>query len=138
MSSLRNIARRLVPQPLWTKLRLMRIRRGIAKYPARDVTHTYGGVPLKVHLADPLGAGWYDHDWDELPELAFLSRSGRLGHAARVFDLGAHQGVVALMLGNIVGPQGGVIALEANEHNARVAERNRLLNNAQQITVLHA
>ena len=45
--------------------------------------------------------------------------------AHRVFDLGAHQGVVALMLSRVVGPEGLVVAVEANSSQPRVAERNR-------------
>jgi tRNA A58 N-methylase Trm61 len=54
----------------------------------------------------------------------------RLKAGARVFDLGAHQAVVALMLSQLVGHEGEVIALEAERHNFEVAERNRKLNAA--------
>ena len=60
-----------------------------------------------------MGAGWYDHDWPELPEIALLKQHG-LRPGARVFDIGAHQGVVALMLSKTVGPEGFVLAVEAS------------------------
>jgi FkbM family methyltransferase len=81
--------------------------------------------------------GWYDRDWAELPEIA-LARRFRLRPAARVFDLGAHHGIVALMLARIVGPLGQVIAVEASPHNAALCSRNRDLNDAQQLTVVQA
>jgi FkbM family methyltransferase len=84
-----------------------------------------------------MAEGWYDHDGPELPEIAFLRRH-RLKAGARVFDLGAHQCVVALMLADAVGPSGSVIALEAMSHNAAIGKRNKELNGAHQLHVLHA
>ncbi|MSU36865.1 MAG: hypothetical protein EXS36_17560 [Pedosphaera sp.] len=79
----------------------------VRNYPRRVVSHTYAGIPLKVELADGMGEGWYDHDWETLPELDVLGR-GRLKPGARVFDFGAHQGVVGMILGHRVGPRGQV------------------------------
>jgi FkbM family methyltransferase len=88
-------------------------------------------------IGDDLAAGWYDHDWPEPPELSiFKGRSLRPG--ARVFDLGAHQGVVALMLERAVQPEGEVVAVELTEHNARVAVENVRLNAPTNVTVVHA
>lgn len=134
---IKAIAQRLVPPRIWTGLRLWKLRRSLARYPARKVRHTYGGISLEIQLMDGLGAGWYDHDWPELPEIALL-KLHKLRRGARVFDLGAHQGVVALMLANIVGADGQVVAVEANPHNVRVAELNRGLNQATQLHVIHA
>jgi FkbM family methyltransferase len=134
---IKDLARRLLPPRIWTGLRLWKLRRGLASFPARRVRHTYGGVPLEIQLIDGLGAGWYDRDWPELPEIALLKRY-RLKPGARVFDLGAHQGVVALMLANVVGPEGQVVAVEASPHNVRVAEINRELNRATWLHVVHA
>jgi FkbM family methyltransferase len=133
----KNLAKSLLPAQVWTRLRLLRLRRSVAAFQARNVQHVYGGVPLTIHLADPLGQGWYDRDWPVLPEIALL-RQHQLKPGARVFDLGAHQCVVALMLADAVGPAGAVIALEANAHNAAVAQRNKELNHAAQLQILHA
>jgi FkbM family methyltransferase len=110
----------------------------IAGYPARDVTHTYGAHELHVRLADPLAEGWYDQDWQEPRALGFLRERGVLVAGARVFDLGAHQAVIALMLAREVGDRGQVVAVEAEPHNARVALANRELNGAENLVVLHA
>jgi hypothetical protein len=107
------------------------------RYRPRVVCHQYGGTPLRVHLADPLAEGWYDHDWPVLPDVEGLLQHD-LGPGCCVFDLGAHQGVVALMLAHIVGPSGRVIAVEANPHNVTQAKRNRDLNGASWLTVTHA
>ena len=115
----------------------MNLRRKIRRYEARQVCHDYGGVPLTVYLADELSELYYDYDWLELPEIAFLRRH-KLKLGARVFELGAHQCVVALMLSNVVGPEGLVVAVEANLHNVTVGQKNRDFNRAEQLHVLHA
>jgi FkbM family methyltransferase len=101
------------------------------------VEHTFGGGSLKVYLSDPVSQVWYDHDEPELPEIANL-RKTRLRPGARVFDIGAHQGVVALMLAREVGVSGKVVALEPNPHNATAARKNRELNGMPQLEVVQA
>jgi tRNA A58 N-methylase Trm61 len=80
---------------------------------------------------------WYDKDWDLPPEMAFLAGHG-LDQGALVFDLGAHQCLIAMMLAKQVGPQGHVVAVEANRHNVSVARRNVALNRVDNVTVTHA
>jgi FkbM family methyltransferase len=134
---LKGMMRAVVPPRLWTALRLARLNHSIRSYAARQVRHTYGGFTLDVWLSDPLAAGWYDHDWDEMPEISLL-RGRRLRTGARVFDLGAHQGIVALVLAKVVGPTGAVVAVEANRHNAEAARRNRAINHLRQLTIVEA
>jgi FkbM family methyltransferase len=121
---------------LWARLHILRLRYSILAYKRRRVTHTFGAFPLIIELRDPLGAGWYDRDWPELPEFRFLDEHGRLAKA-RVFDLGAHQGVVAIILSRYVGRGGSVLAVEANVHNADAARCNAELNHAENCTILH-
>ena len=135
--TVKALARNIVPTAIWTQLRRFRIRWDVSTFKVRRVRHNYGGFPLEISLEDGLGAGWYDHDWPELPEISLL-RKHKLRPGARVFDLGAHQGVVALMLARLVGSEGAVIGVEACPHNAQVAERNRALNAAGSMRVLHA
>ncbi|MDO8431590.1 MAG: FkbM family methyltransferase [Candidatus Binatus sp.] len=136
-STVKALAKNSLPRPLWKLLRLARVWSSTHLFPERIVKHTYGGFPLSVWLADPLAQGWYDHEWPELAEIALLRR-GRLKTGARVFDLGAHQCVVAMMMARIVGESGQVIALEANRHNAEIGERNRELNGITQLKVIAA
>jgi FkbM family methyltransferase len=131
---LKELARRVAPRWLWRRLRAWRLRHQLAAFRPRTVEHTYAGIPLKVHLADPLAAGWYDRDWGPLPEIDLL-RGGALAAGARVFDLGAHQGIVAMLLAKAVGPTGQVVAVEAHPHNARLCKLNRDLNGLGQICV---
>ena len=134
---LKQCVKDVMPATWWTRLRLRRLRRSIITFQPREARHEYGGLPLTIHLADPLGQGWYDRDWPPLPEIVLLRRH-QLKPGARVFDLGAHQCVVALMLADAVGPQGQVVALEANAHNAAAGQRNKELNRAEQLLVLNA
>jgi FkbM family methyltransferase len=137
ISVLRGHVLGLPPGPLAGRLRSWKLRRLVGGYPPRVVSHDYGGRRLQVYVSDPLAEGWYDHDWAELPEIAAL-RGATLRPGARVFDAGAHQGVVAAMLAREVGPSGQIVAVEPNPHNAAAARRNRDLNQLSQIEVLQA
>jgi FkbM family methyltransferase len=101
------------------------------------VRHTYGGHEFEVYIADTLARGWYDHDWNQLGEIDMLGanslRAGRL-----VFDLGAHQNVVAMMWAKEVGPAGTVVAVEGSRHNFEVGRRNVILNGFSNIITLRA
>lgn len=138
MSWLRRAASALLPGAVAEPLRRLLRRLAVARFRAYDARHRYGGQSFVVHIADPLARGWYDHDWDLGSEIALLQRRGRLQPGARVFDVGAHQGVVALMLAGIVGPAGQVVAVEAVAHNARVATRNAAVNGFAQLLVVQA
>ncbi len=134
----RVLARRFVPHPLYRLYRRRKIARQRAGYSERVVEHTYHGYRLRVALPDPVAAGWYDRDWPLQTELQFLTERGVLGAGARVFELGAHQGLVALILARIVGDGGHVLAVEAEEANAAAAERNARLNGAENVQLIHA
>jgi FkbM family methyltransferase len=137
-SGAKAIARRVLPPSLYRRYRRHKVASLIAEYPPRLVSHDYGGHRLQIELADPLAEGWYDHDWEEPKAIGFLRERGFLPRGATVLDVGAHQAVIALMLARGVGPTGRVVAIEAEPHNARMAERNRELNGAENLTVLHA
>jgi FkbM family methyltransferase len=127
----------MLPPPVLGWLRAWRVRQIVTTYTPRIAEHRYGDSPLRVHLGDPLGEAWYDHDWAQLPEILEL-RGRTLRPGARVFDIGAHHGVVAMMLAREVGSSGHVLAVEANPHNAAVARRNRDLNQMTQLDILEA
>jgi FkbM family methyltransferase len=135
--ALKEIVRRFVPSPIWARARRIMLKRRVRRYPRRIVAHQYGRRDLRVLLADELAAGWYDRDWPVPPELSLFE--GRSLHpGARVFDLGAHQAVVALMLEGAVRPGGEVLAVELNEHNVWVAAENVRLNEPAAVSVIHA
>jgi FkbM family methyltransferase len=106
-------------------------------FEARTVRHQYGPVQLTLHIGDPNGAAWYDTEWPDVPELKFLPRY-QTRPGATVFDLGAHQGVYALMLADAVRPRGRVIAVEANRFNVDVVRANCRLNKVRNVKSVHA
>jgi FkbM family methyltransferase len=136
MRKMKQVLKAIIPNPLWYRLRLLRLNFTQASYTRRRVRHAYGGYELEVELIDPMGAGWYDHDWPELHEIALLKQHA-LQPGARVFDIGAHQCVVAMMLAKTVGPQGFVLAVEASPENYNAGEQNRKLNDIENCQILH-
>ena len=127
----------ILPRSAYCRIRRAYDDQRRAKYPTKCVRHNYGGFDLEIFLGDALGQGWYDADWNELPEITILRRHG-LGSGSRVFNFGAHQCVVALMLARIVGPEGLVVAVEPEPANVAIAERNKELNRAENLTIIKA
>lgn len=99
--------------------------------------HVYGGHMFSVAIEDWMAKEWYGDDFDAPKEFALLSGRG-LKSGGLVFDLGAHQGVVAMLLANEIGPGGRVIAVEASLRNAELARRNAAMNGMTNIDVIHA
>jgi FkbM family methyltransferase len=132
----KDLAERLLPASWLRALRVWKFRWERRRYGERLVEHTYAGDPFKVVIASSYGER-YDRDWPELAEIAML-REGRLRPGARVFDLGASYGVIAMMLASVVGPEGQVIALEAHPADLELAQRNRDLNRLWHLDCLHA
>lgn len=133
----KQLAKSILPAWMWGALRSGRLRLEQKRFRRRVVQHRYLGVPLRVLIADPVGQGWYDHDCDVMRDVELLRRS-RLRRGARVFDLGAHQGVVALVMAEAVGAEGQVVAVEADAFSAEIARENAALNDARQVEVVHA
>ena len=106
------------------------------RYRRRVVEHSYGGYPLKVEIRLPYGE-IYDQDWPLLEEVALLRRH-RLREGARVLNLGANHGVIAMLLAEIVGPTGQVVAVEADDWLAEGARDNARVNGLDQLICLHA
>jgi FkbM family methyltransferase len=131
-----SAAERVLPAPIMRRARVAKFDRERRRYPARIVEHEYAGVRRRVLIAAPYDER-YDYDWPELQEMAWLKRHG-LRPGARVFDLGASSGVVAMILADTVGPDGQVIALEAHPGDIPTIARNRELNGLDQIEPLHA
>lgn len=110
-------------------------RRHLAHFERRIVEHQFGSLRLKAVIADHFAELWYDSDCLEPSWLLFLKQHA-LKPGTRVFDLGAHQAIVALLIADAVSPGGHVVAVEANPHNADVAAQNVKLNQGA-VTVLH-
>jgi FkbM family methyltransferase len=89
-------------------------------------------------ITDPTAKSWYDRDSAEIPlEMTFLAQH-RLRIGATVFDCGAFQCLIAMILAKFVGPAGKVVAVEASPHNYEAAIRNCRLNDAANVEVINA
>ncbi len=131
----KKILSALLPMAAYYKLVRFCRARVLRSFQPRVIERVYGGFPLKVQFRDATGQGWYDCDWPLPGEMRqFFGRSIKPG--ARVFDLGAHQAVVALMLARQVQPGGSVIAVEGDPWNAAIARENQLLNDAENLAIL--
>lgn len=129
---------RKLPRPITERLRSIRDSLGTALFRPKTVTRHFGNIPLTLKIADPMANLWYGQGCDrELPELAFL-RQRRLRPGARVFDIGAHQGVLALQLASIVTNIGRVVGIEPGEFNYRAALANKAINAATNLTIINA
>jgi FkbM family methyltransferase len=138
LSALKSLAKEVLPASFRTKLDLARIRYGEKHYKSRYVRHTYGGTVLSIHLTDPLAESWYDHDFPEEGGDLLLLKQHQLRLGAKVFNIGAHQGIAALCLAKAVGSEGMVVAVEANSHNCEIARENRDLNDSPQLVIVEA
>jgi FkbM family methyltransferase len=118
-------------------LRLFRDRLSVLVFRTRIVTHRYGGIPLTLRISDPIAKTWYDQEWNELPEVTFL-KNRKLRPGAKVFELGAHQAQMALLLAKIVGTRGAVIALEASRYNCGIAAENIALNQVSNLKLINS
>jgi FkbM family methyltransferase len=103
----------------------------------RIVRHEYCGHSLVIVIADREAKEWYDHDWTRLPEIDFL-RDHQLTVGARIFDLGAHQGVLAAVLAKTVGSHGCVIGVDPVAHNVKLMAENAALNRLNNLVPVQA
>ena len=93
------------PPSVWGFARRMYHTARNYTYQKRIARHNYSGTRLQVWIADATSAAWYDFDWGPSPEIDRL-KAHRLQPGARVFDLGAHQCVAAMVMAETVGPAG--------------------------------
>jgi FkbM family methyltransferase len=136
MNAMKQVAQRRFPR-IYDRLREVKLSLVLRFFQPEIVVHRYGGHEFKVTIADPMSRGWYDHDWERLGALDLLCASG-LREGALVFDVGAHQNVVAMMLAREAGPAGRVVAVEGSRHNCEIGAGNAALNGFGNIVTVHA
>lgn len=138
MQIIKSLIRLILPETLAHRLANWIRARRRKKFRAYVAEHNYCGEKLRIHIEDAMAAAWYDHDWqDEFREIHLLKQS-KLKSGARVFDIGAHQGVVALIFSRLVGQHGTVVAVEADPWNAAQAAKNQQTNQATNLRVINA
>jgi FkbM family methyltransferase len=129
---------RRVSDPIFQAfLRRRAVRRSIEDFEAREIEREFCGHRLRICVEDPVAEWWYGDGWPLLPEIAELRRRG-LRPGALVFNAGMHQGVLAMVLARIVGPDGRVVGAEPEPHNVRVARRNLARNGVDNVEIVQA
>lgn len=98
--------------------------------------HVYDGYSLNVYIFDQVSNLWYDHNWKR-GEIDFL-RKFKLKSGSRIFNIGAHHGVVALIFSKIVGNRGSVVAVEMDKKHVEIAKINKKNNDALNLNIIHA
>jgi FkbM family methyltransferase len=136
MGGLKELTKHRFPW-VYERLRELKFAASSNLFQSYTVEHIYGGHNFKINITDSLARSWYDHGWARLDEIELLSRNG-LAEGALVFNLGAHQNVVAMMLAKEVGPTGKVIAIEGTRHNHDIGTKNAALNGFDNIVSKHA
>jgi FkbM family methyltransferase len=132
---LKTAIRAILPEQVYDTLRRAKQSFMTRRFSSFVSEHNYGGHRLQVLIADPIGAEWYDHDEATMPEIDELKRFDLQGKT--IFDLGAHQCVIAMLLAELASKSGKVIAVEANAHNHKVSLQNLATNHYENVACLH-
>jgi len=99
--------------------------------------HSYGLSKYWIFAVDVVAREWYGQDWDLPAEVSRLAELNLLGSKI-IFDVGAHQGIIAMLLAELNGEGGEIIAVEAHPFNSFIAKKNVERNGFKTITVLNA
>jgi FkbM family methyltransferase len=136
--SIRNAAKYVLPRTFANRIRVSQYRWALRRFQPYQVRRSRAGYQFDLWISDPTAKSWYDRDSAEIPaEILYLTKH-RLRAGATVFDCGAFQCLIAMILAKFAGPDGKVVAVEANPHNYEAGQRNRDLNNARNVEVVHA
>ena len=112
--SLRTLTARYLPTPVVDTLKTAKYNLERWTYPKHVVSHRYGPFEFSMNIHDRVAKEWYDKSWELPPEIDFLSR-GALAPGALVFDLGAHQCLIAMMLAKFAGSGGAIVGTYRDE-----------------------
>jgi len=136
--NLRSAAKLVLPQAVTNQIRVAAYRWTLRRFRPYQVRRSWAGYQFDLWISDPTAESWYDRDAPEIPpEMSFLAQH-RLRSGATVFDCGAHQCVIAMIMAKFVGATGKVVAVEASPHNYEAAIRNCRLNETSNVAVIHA
>jgi FkbM family methyltransferase len=136
--NLRSAAKAVIPRAITNSIRIARYQWTLRRFKPYQVRHTRAGFDFDLWISDPTARNWYDRDSPAVPpEMAFLAQH-RLREGATVFECGAFQVLIAMVLARFVGPSGKVIAVEASGRNVEVGLRNCRLNDVRNVEIVHA
>jgi len=132
-----KVLKTVTPAGVWGLLRAAKQTLQKSLFEKRVVRHRYAGRELALFIEDPVAELWYDMDWELPAELQAAIKAG-LRDNPLVFNLGAHQCVVAMMMAHAFGPACRIVAVEGSRYNVEVAKRNIAANGFENIDVLNA
>jgi FkbM family methyltransferase len=136
--SFRGAAKLVLPPAVANRIRVAGYRWSLRRFRPYQVRRSRAGYQFDLWISDPTAKSWYDRNSPEVPlEMSFLANH-RLREGATVFDCGAFQCLIAMLLAKFTGPTGKVIAVEASPHNYEAAIRNCRLNDAGNVEVINA
>lgn len=136
--SFKGAAKLVLPPSVANRIRVAGYRWALRRFRPYQVRRSRSGHQFDLWITDPTAKSWYDRDSVEIPlEMTFLAQY-RLRPGATVFDCGAFQCLIAMILAKLVGPAGKVVAVEASPHNYEAAIRNCRLNEAANVEVINA
>jgi FkbM family methyltransferase len=97
------------------------------------------GVEFSFWVGDPIGALWYDPVENPRCADAELFETARLLRPRdRVLEIGSHHGVTAMLLSQLVGEEGFVLAVEPSPFNVMMAYAQVGLNAVTNCRVMQA
>jgi FkbM family methyltransferase len=136
--SFKGAAKLVLPPSVANRIRVAGYHWALRRFRPYQVRRSRSGHQFDLWISDPTAKSWYDRDSTEVPlEMKFLSNH-RLRPGATVFDCGAFQCLIAMILAKFVGANGKLVAVEASPHNYETAIRNCRLNNAANVEVINA
>ncbi len=107
--SLRGAAKLALPPAVADQIRVAAYRWAPPRFRACQVRRSRAGCQFDLWILDPTAKGWYDCDAPEIPpEMSFLAQH-RLRSGATVFDCGAHQCLIAMILAKFLSTTGKVV-----------------------------
>jgi FkbM family methyltransferase len=109
------------------------------EYSGKFFTQELLGQTIEIIEVDAFSRGWYDRPWSlqERNEFRFL-KTLPIKEDATVFNCGAHQGVVAILLKRVLAAKGRVIAVEVDAVNCSAISANARQNGDEGIVPVHA
>ena len=106
---------------------------------SRFITTRLFGKKYKIINKDHTTRLWYGKEWNKSNrgEFYFLSNLNILPESL-IFNLGAHQGIVASILHDKFNKKGKIIAVEINKENAKSIKKNFELNKIKNYAIENA
>lgn len=97
------------------------------------------GDSYTIINADSTTNYWYGKEWNNnnRSEFNILSRQ-KIKNDSLIFNIGAHQGIVALLLNHKLNKNGKIITVEINQKNIKAIKKNFELNNLKNFQIENA